>query len=67
MPSATVTNVQDLFNRGVEKTERGDLQGAIEDFDGVVRLNPSFIEAYCNRGFVCAELGNYKAAMVDFN
>jgi tetratricopeptide (TPR) repeat protein len=55
----TRMNAQDFFNQAMKKTERGDFTSAIKDFNQVLQINPTFIEAYCNRGMARAELGDY--------
>jgi len=44
--------------QGIEKAEI--FQSAITDFNQVLKINPSFLEAYCNRGQARAELKDYK-------
>jgi tetratricopeptide (TPR) repeat protein len=39
-------------NRGILRLRRGDLEGALEDFDMATRLDPNEPEAYLNRGSV---------------
>ena len=58
---------QDLYEQGIEKTQAGDYQGAIADFNRVIALNPNYIEAYCHRAMAHWDLGNYQKAMADFN
>ena len=37
-------------NRGVERTDRGDLKGAIADLTHALKLDKNYAIAYCNRG-----------------
>ncbi|MDF5727134.1 MAG: tetratricopeptide repeat protein [Rhizonema sp. PD38] len=53
--------------QGLDKINKGDFRGAIEDFNQVIRLNPNDTDAYCNRGVAHYELGDKKAAIEDFN
>jgi tetratricopeptide (TPR) repeat protein len=39
----------DLVNRGIEKAKNGDLNGALADFDGAIKINPKDDAAYYNR------------------
>ena len=41
---------EDYFNRGVEYSELGKHQQAIEVFTQAIRLDPKFATAYNNRG-----------------
>lgn len=65
--SVNQMDAQDLFTQGVKKTEQGDFKSAIADFNQVLQINPTLIEAYCNRGSARAELRDYKGAMGDFD
>lgn len=58
---------EDFFNRGLDKYDREDYLGAIEDYNRVLQLDPKFIEAYCNRGLTKATLGDMKGAIEDFD
>ena len=53
-------------NRGVAKAALGDAEGAIEDFDAAIRINPEYTEIYYDRGRAKATLGQKEAAQVDF-
>lgn len=47
-----------MFNKqGYEKYHRGDLEGAIEDFNAAINLDPKHVKAHYNRGVVKLELG----------
>ncbi len=35
-------SAEDFFNRGVEKFDAGDLEGAIADYNEAIRLNPNY-------------------------
>ena len=51
-PSATPApdeSDEDLVNRGIEKGKKGDLDGAIADFDRAAELNPKDDAPYYNR------------------
>jgi tetratricopeptide (TPR) repeat protein len=37
-------------NRGVERKRKGDLDGAIADYDAAIKLNPNDLFAFNNRG-----------------
>ncbi len=38
------------YNRGIAKGQLTDMQGAINDFNSTLRLDPDYKEAYFNRG-----------------
>ena len=58
---------QDYNNRGVERFQTGDIDGALADFDEAVRRNPSYKVAYANRGAVRHKAGNLEGALADFD
>ena len=65
--STTPSNAEDFYNRGVEKGEKGDFQGAIADYNQALRINPNYAKAYLNRGDAYHELGEYQKAIADYN
>jgi len=54
-------------NRGVVRQLRGDLDGAVEDYDAALAANPGHAEAYKNRGTVRAARGEWDAAILDYD
>ncbi len=54
------------FNRATTRYDLGDRQGAIADYDEVLRINPSDDVAYNNRGLVRYDLGDKRGAITDF-
>jgi tetratricopeptide (TPR) repeat protein/S1-C subfamily serine protease len=54
-------------NRGNAKSELGDNQGAIADFNQAIALNPKFSVTYNNRGNARSGLGDNQGAIADFN
>lgn len=55
------------YNRGIELTQQGDNQGALESFDKAIELKPDFGEAYYNRGYVELKSGNRTAGINDLS
>jgi len=60
-------NAQQLYNSGVTRAERGDYQGAIQDFTQAIGVNPNFADAYVSRGEARVALEDYQAAVADFD
>ena len=65
-PSAEELKAEDYFNRGYQKQESGDLQGAVEAYDQAIRLNPDYAVAYNNRANARDDLGDPQAAIADY-
>ncbi|MBE9234116.1 tetratricopeptide repeat protein [Cuspidothrix issatschenkoi LEGE 03284] len=53
--------------RGAFRNELGDNQGAIDDLNQAIKINPNFALAYYGRGFVRSQLGDKQGAIDDFN
>ena len=56
----------DYFDRAYDYFDRGSLRSAISYYDRVLSLDPSYAEAYNNRGNAHADLGDYARAISDF-
>ncbi len=61
------TSLQQFYNQGVQKLAQGNFNGAVEDFDKVLQLNPRYYEGYCLRGLAKAQLQDFQAALADYN
>ena len=65
-PISTMT-VKELYDRGLDKYNKKDYKGAIEDFDQVLRLDPNnYVIAYYQRGYARHKVEDYKGAMEDY-
>jgi tetratricopeptide (TPR) repeat protein len=57
-----------FFNSANLKYEKGDISGALADFDRAIRLQPGYSKAYNNRGILRATaLKDYPGAITDFD
>ena len=54
------------FYRAFAKSELGDRQGAIADYNQAIAINPQLAQAYINRGTAKFELGDKQGACSDF-
>lgn len=54
-------------NRGVERGNKSDSEGALSDYDEAIQLNPSNSAALNNRGVVYIEKGEYDRAIQDLD
>ncbi|MEC4816677.1 MAG: tetratricopeptide repeat protein [Scytonema sp. PMC 1069.18] len=55
-----------FLTQGLQKSDLGDLQGALADYTQAIRINPRYSLAYYNRGIVYQDLGETEAALVDY-
>ncbi len=60
-------DASEINTSGLEKLKQKDLDGAFEDFSKAIEKDPSFAEAYLNRGFVYGNRGELQDALADFN
>ncbi|WP_414588642.1 caspase, EACC1-associated type [Scytonema sp. PCC 10023] len=59
-------NAKNFYDRGVDKANKKDYKGAIEDYTQALELDPNFTIAYYKRGYTRSEIEDYKAAIEDF-
>nr|WP_242050583.1 tetratricopeptide repeat protein [Oculatella sp. FACHB-28] len=64
--SATSVSAQGFDARGNEKYDNGDYQGAIEDYNQAIQLDPSYAEAYYDRAWAKKDLGDNQGAIADY-
>jgi tetratricopeptide (TPR) repeat protein len=65
--TAEAQNAVSYFDRGFAKQKKGDLDGAMADYNQAVKLNPKDASAYNNRGNVKFTKGDLNGAMADYN
>ncbi|MEH2393114.1 MAG: tetratricopeptide repeat protein [Nostoc sp.] len=56
---------QQLYQEGVNKYDAGNYEGAVEDFNQVIELDPQNALAYNRRGDAYYRLGDYEQAQAD--
>ena len=67
MRDIKISNPPVLFNsRGKAWVAKGDSNRAIADYTQAIRFNPSYVEAYNNRGLSNEVLGRRAEAIADF-
>ncbi len=54
------------YDRGVDRTQRGEWNLAVVDFTEAIRLNPEGSQTYSQRGGAHVKKGDYRAAIADF-
>lgn len=66
-PTENSLSAEQLVDRGNEKWDKGDKQGAIADYSKAIEVNPKVANAYYNRGNAYRDLGNNQTAIADFS
>jgi Tfp pilus assembly protein PilF len=62
------TNSTDiLFERGFKRVEKGDFQGAIQDFNEILKIDSKSTYAYVGRGLAYLSLEKYQEAKTNFD
>ena len=61
-----LTSAQTLFNRALLRTQIGDYNNALEDYNKVVFYSPDNVLVYYNRAGLYTQLGDYEAAIADY-
>ncbi|MDP1726472.1 MAG: tetratricopeptide repeat protein [Bacteroidota bacterium] len=54
-------------NRALAKLQKGDRDGAFDDFSMALKLDTAYTEAYVNRGLINYNKGKYDEALHDYN
>ena len=55
------------LNSGSDKYAKGDLDGAISDYDHAIKLNPKLAKAYYSRGLARYDKGSLQEAIADYD
>ncbi len=61
------TEAISIYNRALERTNKGDLPTALEEYQKAIRMYPYFIEAYNNMGELYSLMGNSDMAISTYN
>jgi tetratricopeptide (TPR) repeat protein len=56
---------EEKYNSGTDKYNKGDLDGALADYNEAIRLDPNLAIAYMNRGAVYAARNEFDMAIED--
>ncbi len=56
-----------LYSRGSAMQTRGDLRGALTNYNQAIALDPRFAEAYVARGMIRQMTGEQEAALADYD
>ena len=65
--NARQSHVDVLYHRGRQRLKNGDCEGAICDFDDVLRQKPEFVWCYYYRAGAYSRMGNQIAALEDLD
>ena len=55
----------EFYNLGLEKAQRGDKPGAIEEFNQAIQINPNYAKAYYERADARYHIADYEGAIED--
>jgi tetratricopeptide (TPR) repeat protein len=61
------TTALDYSNRGIGKQAKGDLDGAIADYNRALELNPKYATAWQNRSVAKRAKGDVDGSNADYN
>ena len=63
----TPTTAKDYYDRAGERSDKGDLDGAIADYSKAIEIYPHYIAAYNDRGLARRAKGDYDGAIADYS
>jgi tetratricopeptide (TPR) repeat protein len=64
---AKMESARDYFQRGYARQDKGDLDGALADYNEAIRLDPNDALSYNNRGVIRKDKGDLDSALADYN
>ena len=68
IPQTNVLKAGDYFALATQKGKKGDIRGALTDYDRAIQLNPNYVFAYNDRGVLKYEkLNDDRGALADYN
>ena len=62
----TNQSAEDLKKSGDTKSAQGDYEGAIQEFNKALEVEPRLARVYINRGLVKKSIGDTQGALNDF-
>ncbi len=62
-PDAVFVEARDYFNRALTRDHKGDLLGALADYDAALRLRPDYVVAIGNRATLLSKLKRHEEAL----
>jgi len=63
IPAEAVT----IYNKALERSNRGDLGSALQEYQNAIKMYPYFIEAYNNMGELYSIMGQREMAISTYN
>lgn len=58
---------EDYFDQAMKKSDAGNAQGAIADYNKAIKMKPDFVVAYLNRGMQKIKTNDLQGALADVN
>ncbi|OKH52592.1 hypothetical protein NIES2101_14280 [Calothrix sp. HK-06] len=65
--TSRASKLDDFYVKGLNKYRQANYQGAIEDFNAAIKMNPKASKAFFDRGNVYYDMKNYKQAAADYS